>query len=114
MVADAGVTGLKTDRGPPTKHHSLFTDGKVAAIESFEFPWRAGPCCYLGFSQGKKKPVWLVYSFLFFSLQDWALELRPNGMLGKCSPMDLHPWVSPFLLRYGLKVALPAFGSISS
>lgn len=56
---------------------------------------------------------WFIL-FLFFSLQDWALELGPNGMLGKCSPMDLHPWVSPFLLRYGLKVALPAFGSISS
>lgn len=116
MVADAGVTGLKTDRGPPTKHHSLFTDGKVVAIEFFEFPWRAGPCCYLGFSQGEKNQFgWFTLFYLFiFSLQDWALELGPNGMLGKCSPMELHPWVSPFLLRYGLKVALPAFGFIPS
>lgn len=66
MVADAGVTGLKTDRGPPTKHHSLFTDGKVAAIESFEFPWRAGPCCYLGFSQGKKTSLAGLFFFIFF------------------------------------------------
>lgn len=114
MVADAGVTGLKTDRGPPTKHHSLFTDGKVAAIESFEFPWRAGPCCYLGFSQGKKTSLAGLFFFIFFPpglgigtrAQWYVRQMLSHGLT--------HPWVSPFLLRYGLKVALPAFGSISS
>lgn len=87
--------------------------GKLRLLNLLNFRGEQGPAATLVSAKGKK-PVWLVYSFLFFSLQDWALELGPNGMLGKCSPMDLHPWVSPFLLRYGLKVALPAFGSISS
>lgn len=56
----------------------------------------------------------LFFFIFYFFLQDWALELGPNSMLGKCSPMELHPWVSSFLLRYGLKDALPAFGFISS
>lgn len=91
------MTGLKMDRGPPAEHCHLFTAGKIVAIESFELLWRAGPCCYLGFSQGKNQFGWLIH--FYFSFQDWALELGLNGMLGKCSPTEFHPQVSSYLLR---------------
>lgn len=88
--------------------------GKLWLLNLLNFCGEQGPAAAILVSaKGKNQFGWFVL-FYFFSLKDWALELGPYGMLGKCSPMELHLWVSSFLLRYGLKVALPAFGFISS